>query len=76
MAKIDKIKEALITLRVAFTVLMAIMVTICGSLVSSYRQDSFDIVFWIGVFFEFAIMISLLFVIKKIKRKTDEIGDL
>jgi len=49
MAKIDEIKEYLTTLRVYFTVAMAIMVAISGGLISSFRQEIYDVVFWIGV---------------------------
>ncbi len=45
MAKIDEIKEYLTTLRVFFTVTIAIMVAIGGGLISSYRQEIYDTVF-------------------------------
>ena len=76
MAKIDEIKEYLTTLRVFFTVTIAIMVAIGGGLISSYRQEIYDAVFWIGVMSELILMISVVFTIKKIKQKTREIGDL
>ena len=76
MAKIDEIKEYLTTLRVFFTVTIAIMVAIGGGLISSYRQEIYDTVFWIGVISELVLMISVVFTIKKIKQKTREIKDL
>ena len=76
MAKIDEIKEYLTTLRVYFTVAMAIMVAISSGLISSFRQETFDIVFWIGVLSELILMLSVVFTIKKIKQKTREIKDL
>ncbi|NOQ32323.1 MAG: hypothetical protein GQ570_14535 [Helicobacteraceae bacterium] len=76
MAKIDEIKEFLTTLRVFFTVSIAIMVAIGGGLITSYRQQTFDVVFYIGIFSEFILMISVLFIIKKLKSKTKEIKDL
>ena len=76
MAKIDEIKEYLTTLRVFFTVTIAIMVAIGGGLISSYRQELYDIVFWIGVISELILMTSVIFTIKKIKQKTREIKDL
>ena len=76
MAKIDEIKEYLTTLRVFFTVTIAIMVAIGGGLISSYRQEIYDTVFWIGVMSELILMMSVVFTIKKIKQKTREIGDL
>ena len=76
MAKIDEIKEYLTTLRVFFTVAIAVMVAIGGGLVSSYRQEIYDIVFWIGVISELVLMVSVVLTIKKIKNKTREIKDL
>ncbi|SFV70638.1 hypothetical protein MNB_SM-5-181 [hydrothermal vent metagenome] len=76
MARIDEIKEYLTTLRVFFTVTMAIMVAIGGGLISSYRQGIYDTVFWMGVLSELVLMITVVFTIKKIKQKTREIRDL
>ena len=76
MAKIDEIKEYLTTLRVYFSVTMAIMVAIGGGLISSFRQEIYDIVFWMGVLSELVLMVSIIFTIKKIKQKTREIKDL
>jgi len=76
MAKIDEIKEYLTTLRVYFTVTMAIMVAISGGLISSFRHEIYDIVFWIGVLSELILMVSVVLTIKKIKQKTREIKDL
>jgi len=55
---------------------MAIMVAISGSLISSFRQEIYDVVFWIGVLSEFILMLLIVFTIKKIKQKTREIKDL
>ena len=76
MAKIDEIKEYLTTLRVFFTVTIAIMVAIGGGLIGSYRKEIYDIIFWLGVVSEFILMISIIFTIKKIKSKTKEIRDI
>jgi len=66
----------LTTLRVFFTISMAIMVAISGSLISSFRQEIYDVVFWTGVLSEFILMLLIVFTIKKIKQKTREIKDL
>jgi hypothetical protein len=52
------------------------MVAISGSLISSFRQETYDIVFWIGVISELILMVSVIATIKKIKQKTREIKDL
>jgi len=52
------------------------MVAIAGGLISSYRQEIYDIIFWIGVISELILMLSVVFTIKNIKQKTREIKDL
>jgi len=76
MAKIDEIKEYLTTLRVFFTVAIAVMVAVGGGLVSSFRNNIYDVIFWIGVISELVLMVSVVLAIKKIKNKTREIKDL
>jgi len=76
MAKIDEVKEYLTTLRVLFTVTIAIMVAVGGGLVNSYRKEIFDVVFLLGMISEIVLMFSVVLTIKKIKLKTKEIGEL
>ena len=64
MAKIDEIKEYLTTLRVFFILAIAVMVAIGSGLVNSYRQEIYDIVFWIGVISELVLMVSVILTIK------------
>ena len=76
MAKIDKIKEDLTTLRVFLTITIALSVTVGGSLFASYRQDLFDVPFWIGFGSEIVCAYVIIIIINKIKSKTNEIEDL
>ena len=76
MAKLDEVKEYLTTLRVFFTVMIAVMVAIGNGVVNSYRQEAYDILFWIGCASEVVLMLSVIMVIRKIKDKTQEIKDL
>ena len=76
MAKIDEVKEYLTTLRVFFTVMIAVMIAIGNGVVDSYRNEIYDSMFWIGCISEIILMISVMVVVKKIKTKTNEIKDL
>lgn len=77
MPKIDEIKEFLTILRVFFTVAVAMMVAIGGGgLIGSYRSDNYDVIFYLGLFAEIVLMFTLVFIVKKIKIKTKEIGKL
>jgi hypothetical protein len=76
MAKIDEIKEYLTTLRVFFTVSVAVMIAIAGGIISSYRHENFDVIYYLGILSEIILMISVVLLIKKIKSKTKEIGEL
>jgi uncharacterized membrane protein YvlD (DUF360 family) len=76
MADIDEVKEELITLRMFFTVTLAIMIAIGSGLVSSYRDDTIDIVFWIGFLSEIVLSFMVTVIIKKIKLRTKRIKEL
>ena len=76
MAKIDEIKEFLTTLRVFFTVSIAIMVAVGGNLIKSYRNNIHDTVFFLGFTTEIILAIMVIIIVKKIRKKTKEIGDL
>jgi DnaJ-domain-containing protein 1 len=76
MSKLDEIKEFLNSLRVFFTVVIALMVAIGGGLLSSHRQNIYDIAFWFGFVSEMALALIGVIIIRKIKTKTKEIGEL
>jgi len=76
MAKIDEVKEYLTTLRVFFTVMIAVMVAVSSGVINSYRNEVYDVMFWIGCFSEIILMISVIIVVRKIKTKTNEIKEL
>lgn len=76
MSKIDEIKENLNSIRAYFAVVVLLMVTVGGGLVSSYRLKQFDVLFWSGFCIEFSLLVLSFVIIHKIKTKTKEIGAL
>lgn len=76
LAKIDEIKEALSSLRTYFGVCIALMVAVGGGLVSSFRANTIDILFWVGAFVFISLGVIAILIIHKIRNKTKEIGGL
>jgi len=76
MGKIDKAKERLNTLRAYFASNLVLMLAIGGGLASSYRSNTFDALFWMGVASEIVMMFFGLAIVGKIKKITDEIEGL
>ena len=76
MSEVDTIKETLTTLRVFFSVAMAIMVAIGGGLVSSFRKEVFDLIFWLGFIAEFILMVAVFNTTRMIKSKTIDLKEM
>lgn len=76
MAKIDKIKEVLNTLRVTLSIISAFIITLGGVLGSLYKNNEIDILFWIVFLFILSFVIIGYKIIHKIRVKTDELEDL
>ena len=76
MAKIDEIKEALNTLRIAMSIAFGILVVLVGSIINRYDEAKIDIIFWLGVSFTFVVLLFILNIVIKISDKTKEIKDL
>ncbi len=76
MGKIDEIKETLNTLRAYFGVTIVLIITIGGSFVKSYRQENYDVFFWLSSIAIILLSFFLVFLAHKIKKKTKEIGEL
>jgi hypothetical protein len=74
--KIDKIKETLNTLRVALSIISAIIITLGGTLGSLYRHGDIDIIFWISSVLFFGFLLGSFSVVHKIKTETNKIGEL
>ena len=76
MAKIDRIKEILTSLRVALSIISAILITVGGTLGSPYRNNEIDILFYLAACLFFGFLIAGFIVIHMIRLKTDELEDL
>ena len=76
MGKLDEVKEILNTLRVAMSIAFGMLVILAGSLVKRFDAGRIDYIFWIGTVLVFAILASIVLIVKKISIKTKEIKDL
>ena len=76
MAKIDRIKEELNTLRLFLSIMIALMVAVGTGLVKSYRLELFDLIFYLGVGVEMILVILSVIIVTKIRKKTKEIEEL
>ena len=76
MAKIDKIKEILNTLRITMSIAFGLLVLLVGNIVKRYDLEKIDTLFWTGVGFSFIIILFITLIIRKIAKKTKEIGEL
>ena len=76
MGQLDKVKEILNTLRVAMSIMFGLLVVIVGALIKRYDTNNLDNMFWIGAVIAMLIIFVILTIIKKIAKKTSEIGEL
>jgi len=76
MGQLDKVKEILNTLRVAMSIMFGLLVVLVGALLKRYDIHTLDTVFWLGVVIAMLIIFIIVAIIKKIAKKTNEIGDL
>ena len=76
MGKLDEVKEILNTLRVAMSVLFGTFVLIVGKLLSMYDREDFSDLFWLGIAVSIANLGAIILIVKKITKKTKEIGEL
>ena len=76
MARIDKIKETLNTLRIGLSIISAFIMMLGGSLGNFYKNGDFGILFWIVFLFILGFVILGYIIIYKIRNKTDELEDL
>jgi hypothetical protein len=76
MAQIDEVKEILNTLRLFFSLIVGLIVILTGSLINKEESGDVDIYFWIGSLLDLILLVTLLFLIKAIRRQTKIIKDL
>ncbi len=73
MSKLDKQKEILTTLRVFFSVLMAVVVAIGSGLASLVNSNTLNETFYIGFSLEIVFICLITFVLIRLKKETDKI---
>ncbi len=76
MAKIDEVKEILTTLRLFFSLGIGLVVVITGALIKKEDANDIDLYFWIGSLIDTVLIISLIMLVKSIKKYTKMIKDL
>jgi ABC-type bacteriocin/lantibiotic exporter with double-glycine peptidase domain len=76
MARIDKIKEVLNSLRVGLSIISAFIITLGGVLGNFYNKEMFSLLFWITFGLIIVFIVSGFVIIHKIKTKTNELEDL
>ena len=76
MAKIDKIKETLNSLRVGLSIISALLITLGGTIGHLYKNQETGTIFWLASLLFFGFLTIGFVVIHKIKVKTDELEDL
>lgn len=68
MAKIDKIKETLNTLRVVLTICSAFIITLGGALGSMIKNNTSDYIFWLSFgLFELFLLSAIIILVKIVK---------
>jgi membrane protein YdbS with pleckstrin-like domain len=76
MAKIDKIKETLNSLRVGLSIISAFIITLGGALGSLYNGNHVDLLFWMTFVFILVFVVVGYVIIHTIRLKTDELEEL
>ena len=76
MGKLDEVKEILNTLRVAMSIAFAILLFVIGAIVKRYDNQNVDDIFWLSIVVIVSILVSIIFIVRKITKKTREIREL
>jgi len=75
MAKIDKIKETLNTLRVLLSLTVGLILGLSAKVSDFYDRNIFDIRFYLSIIAINLLIIAILYISVKIKKNTNDIGD-
>ncbi len=73
MAKIDKIKEQLNTLRVLLSLSVGLILGLGAGVSNLYDRKIFDIRFYLSIIAINLLIVVILYIGNKIRQKTDEI---
>lgn len=75
MSKLDETKETLNNLRVAITLIVALIIAVVSGSLSALKQNE-EVYFMVGVLATFLLSVAGAFVFHLLFKKTKEIGDL
>ena len=75
MSKSEEIKERINYLKGFLTILIGIVVLICGGLVSLHLKDQINEVFWLGVSVIALILLVCLVLMIKIENHLKKLGE-
>jgi uncharacterized membrane protein len=75
MAKIDKIKETLNTLRVLLSLTVGLILGLSAKVSDFYDKNIFDTRFYLSIVAINLLIIAILYISIKIKKNTNDIGE-
>jgi len=75
MAKIDKIKETLNTLRVLLSLTVGLILGLSAKISDFYDKNIFDIRFYLSIITINLLIIAIIYISIRIKKNTNDIGD-
>lgn len=75
MARIDKIKETLNTLRVLLSLSVGLILGLSAKVSDLYDRDVFDLRFYLSLVAINLLIVIILYIAKKIKQNTDDIEE-
>jgi len=75
MAKIDKIKETLNTLRVLLSLTVGLILGFSAKISDFYDKNIFDIRFYLSIITINLLIIAIIYISIRIKKNTNDIGD-
>jgi len=75
MSKSEELKERINYLKGFLTILLGVVVLLCGSLANLYLKNQINEVFWLGTCSIFAILFACFKVMVKIELHLKKLGD-
>jgi len=75
MAKIDKIREILNTLRVLLSLSVGLILGLSAKVSELYDKNTYDLRFYLSLVVINLLILVILFIAKKIKKHTDNIEE-
>jgi len=76
MAKIDEIREFIVTLRTYLTIITAIILAVGAGVSKLYLSENTTLLFWIGIIFILFFVIVFAMISRAIHKETRKLKDL